>query len=221
MKTYFIQLKNQPFIIYKISLPEQTDDRYKEKSSVSIRYSGEWTELSGYKNIHLTGKYLPIGRRLEGEELERALKYADKITAQSDRKKFMYEAAVKNIEDGLSYTFVCDNDSLTEAYNNTVNQMTAANYILHCVINTWLDPLIGLNAVICYFMTPKGQLVEVWFHTKETKKVYDDYHKYYEVLKTTDDEKVKEACDKILHKAYYSCKVPRNIKKIENYRNAD
>ena len=147
-------------------------------------------------------------------------KISDRVRGGIVKKKGIekaIEASAGKINDALRFTMILDPVTYVAKIRAVVAALEAKGYTFVRLWNGWTrsgGTYMGANAT---FKTPKGQLFELQFHTKETFKIKSETHHLYEQSRsrvTTAAEKA--ALDQQQKDAYKGIKIPPEIETLED-----
>lgn len=89
-----------------------------------------------------------------------------------------------SVDDALRYTMVYDAKDYTEGVNATIKELQDKGFTVDKVKNGW-EPGDAYNGINMTFSDPKtGAVIELQFHTPESKAAVADTHKDYELVRS-------------------------------------
>lgn len=122
------------------------------------------------------------------------------------------------IMDCLRFTAMLDVDSFVESYEKIMNYLGSYNYHIKYIRNTFGNKDNSYRGVNTNIINESGYVFELQFHTLASYNAKDEAHKYYEIVRLSDQYPPEEV-DAALRKQeelFGAVVVPVNIEKIKN-----
>jgi hypothetical protein len=127
---------------------------------------------------------------------------------------------ISRINDGVRYTFICEEDTYTLGVTEVCDSLTAAEFEPYERKNAWVDetkPYQGVNS--SWMDRQTEQLFEVQIHTPASWHAKQESHKAYEViesLSSTSEERAEAA--RLQERIFREVPIPPGITDILPYR---
>lgn len=130
---------------------------------------------------------------------------------------------MSRINDGVRYTYICEEDTYTLGVMEVCDSLTAAGFEPYERKNAWADETKSYQGVNSSWMDHEtGQLFEVQVHTPASWRAKQEAHKPYEVinsLSSTSEERAEAV--KLQERIFGEVPIPPDVRNISSYRKED
>lgn len=150
------------------------------------------------------------------DSIERKIdKEALALTNDGDLDVTLQDVLIEDLNDTLRYTAIFEPKDYTKGFNDTVAALEAEGYKKYKIKPTWNSN--GYKAINTNFIKD-GNVIELQFHTPQSKKTVEPSHKLYDIARLVDTPAdVKLQLEGEMADMWAKVAVPKGADKIERY----
>ena len=141
------------------------------------------------------------------------------MEARSLKESATVDDVLKDINDLVRYTYICEHEQIANATNNAIAALRQEGYQCYLLKNRYAEPhrTTGYKDILIGFVSPYGQTCELQIHSAISLAVKDEGHEAYKILSNNRDPARREELIQHVREVHSKNPDPPGIHKIAGF----